>query len=72
MNVLLSRAKWKLVLVGSLEFLEKRFQTGVPETELAFLRRILDTLATLRCEKDKNGIPLAVTVPLARLMGTAQ
>jgi hypothetical protein len=28
MNVLLSRAKWKLVLVGSLEFLEKRFQTG--------------------------------------------
>jgi len=32
---------------------------------------MLDTLAALRCEKDKNGIPLAVTVPLAWLMVAA-
>jgi hypothetical protein len=74
MNVLLSRAKWKLILVGSIEFLEKRFQAGasVSETEpLAFLRRMLDTLAALQCEKDENGVQLAATVPLARLIGAA-
>jgi hypothetical protein len=74
MNVLLSRAKWKLILVGSIEFLEKRFQAraSVSETEpLAFLRRMLDTLAALQCEKDENGVPLAATVPLARLIRAA-
>lgn len=72
MNVLLSRAKWKLVLVGSLEFLEKRFQVGAPvsQTELlAFLRRMLDTLAVLRAEKDERGVPLSATIPLVTLMG---
>jgi superfamily I DNA and/or RNA helicase len=74
MNVLLSRAKWKLVVVGSLEFLERRFQMGASQSEIepmAFLRRMLETLAKLRSETDERGVPLAATVPLATLMGAA-
>lgn len=72
MNVLLSRAKWKLVLVGSLEFLETRFPKGVPVSKtdpLWFLRNMLDTLGVMQREKDEKGIPLAAVVPLARLAG---
>jgi hypothetical protein len=75
MNVLLSRAKWKLVLVGSLEFLENRFQPESPVTRtdpLAFLRNMLDTLAALQREKDESGAPLAAIVRAANLTGAKQ
>ena len=45
MNVLLSRAKWRLIIVGSLRFLRKRLPAGTalpPGHELAFLQRLLD------------------------------
>jgi AAA domain len=44
MNVLLSRAKWSMLLVGSQEFLRKRLPPGDPLTkhpELRFLRKLL-------------------------------
>jgi superfamily I DNA and/or RNA helicase len=44
MNVLLSRAKWSTILVGSQEFLRKRLPVGDPLTkhpELRFLRKLL-------------------------------
>ena len=72
MNVLLSRARWKLVLVGSLEFLQKRFQSGSTVSSsdsLAFLKNVLDTMDDLRLENDENGEPLAAIVPVSKLMG---
>jgi len=45
MNVLLSRARWRLVVVGSLRFLRKRLPPGgqLPDTDsLSFLARFLD------------------------------
>ncbi len=74
MNVLLSRAKWKLILVGSLEFLQKRFQSGSTVSSsdlLAFLKNILDTMDELRLENDEKGEPLAAIVPVSTLMGEA-
>lgn len=71
MNVLLSRARWKLVLVGSLEFFEKRFQPGVLVSRtdpLSFLREMLDTLSALGLEADEKGVQLATVVPAAKLV----
>ena len=72
MNVLLSRAKWRLVLVGSIEFLEKRFQPKLPVASsdpLYFLRTMLNTLSDLRTQVDTNETPLAEFVPSTKLFG---
>ena len=71
MNVLMSRAKWRLVLVGSLEFLRARFQEELPPDEngkLAFLRTWLDSFNQLCGEQDAWGRPLARVVPIAELL----
>jgi hypothetical protein len=71
MNVLMSRAKWRLVLVGSLDFLRARFQEELPPDEngrLAFLNTWLDTFDGLCGEKDSCGRPLARVVPIANLI----
>ena len=72
MNVLLSRAKWRLVLVGSVEFLEKRFQPQlfVPTSNpLYFLSTMLNTLRELEADRDENDTQLAQFVASSKLFG---
>ena len=72
MNVLLSRAKWKLIVVGSLEFLENRFQPGIPmstSNPLYFLRKMLDTLQRLQTETDEHDHQQVSIVPAIQLLG---
>nr|WP_157034255.1 ATP-binding protein [Sphingomonas sp. Y57] len=74
MNVLMSRAKWRLVLIGSLGFLKARFQDELPHDEdgkLAFLRTWLDAFDDLCGRKDADDRPLARVVPIADLLGDA-
>lgn len=73
MNVLMSRARWKLILVGSLEFLRERFQDDLKQPEvdrLDFLRKWLATFDAL-CEPADDSAPKASVVPYARLSGAA-
>ena len=74
MNVLLSRAKWKLVLVGSMEFLRvqgrryRRHQKGdraVPSF-LAKMSEVFDRLADETLADGKT--PKFTTVPWTSLM----
>jgi len=68
MNVLLSRARWRLVLVGSREFLEavlKSAKGTEQEVEIKFLQLFLNALADEEKEK------MAVTISEATLQGLA-
>ena len=68
MNVLLSRAKWKLIIVGSYEFLAQRFPEGAQvDEELAFLKKMLDTISELEKQSSKSGIPSATVAKYATL-----
>jgi hypothetical protein len=71
MNVLLSRAKWQLVLVGSLAFLREavsgRYSAGVGE--LGFLAKMLETIDRLCNEKRGGTLPLARVLPVGALGG---
>jgi hypothetical protein len=69
MNVLLSRAKWKLIIVGSLDFLQRRLSTEiVSKTDRQyFLKRIFETLAALQIEKDRHGVPQATVIDSAKI-----
>ena len=73
MNVLLSRARWKLVVVGSLAFLRHRFQEGIPvasDHPLAFLKRMLETIGEMQtpeCEDTPSG---ASVVPVDTVLRT--
>lgn len=68
MNVLMSRARWRLVLVGSLEFLRARFQEDLPpEEDLSFLRSWLTAFDDL-CRPKGDEPPLAQVVPIAELL----
>lgn len=64
MNVLLSRAKWKLIIVGSLDFLQRRLSSeAVSKTDRQyFLKKIFETLSILQKENDRNGVPLATVI----------
>jgi hypothetical protein len=64
MNVLLSRAKWKLIIVGSLDFLQGRLSTeAVSKSDRQyFIKRIFETLASLQKENDRYGVPLATVI----------
>lgn len=70
MNVLLSRAKSKLVLVGSWEFLRARAKAGVEGLE--FLGRVCDSIQAMTKERDEKGIPLATIHPVARLKSASR
>lgn len=75
MNVLLSRAKWKLIIVGSLKFLDRRFSEGeMPsrDDELYFLWKVLETVRGLSSQRDEQGSPRASITPSAKLLGVAQ
>lgn len=67
MNVLLSRAKWRLILIGSLDFyktvVELNKTSGSTDTD--FLRMLLDALQ--ESEKDGN----ATIIPFSKLRGDA-
>jgi hypothetical protein len=68
MNVLLSRARWQLVLVGSLRFLETVVEAAKAtddEPELAFLKTML---ASLRAWKAEGSI---AHVSYSKLLGTS-
>ncbi|AMO93493.1 AAA domain protein [Collimonas fungivorans] len=64
MNVLLSRAKWKLIIVGSLDFLQRRLSTETisKSDRQYFLKKIFETLRILESEKDQNSISLATVI----------
>ena len=73
MNVLLSRARWKLIVIGSLSFLKHRFTEGATvssDNSLAFLKRMLDTTDAMR---EGNGAEAAgvSVVGVDALMGKA-
>jgi hypothetical protein len=65
MNVLLSRAKFRLILVGSLRFLREAIRgvnPGGAPGELDFLSSVLNTVAELQSRQAPNGIPFATVV----------
>ena len=69
MNVLLSRAKWRLIVIGSLEFLRARFQAEERVEEnhpLAFLRRLIDHVDAASAGGADADVRI---VPLETLMG---
>jgi AAA domain len=73
MNVALSRAKSKLVVVGSLPFLREAVRGVNPDDgphNLSFLTKMTDTIDVLTEEK-RNGIPLASLISPAELKGHA-
>jgi superfamily I DNA and/or RNA helicase len=73
MNVMLSRAKQKLFLVGSLSFLEEAVR-GVnpdrsPEHELAFITEMVETIRHLNGQSRRPGVPLASILAPETLRG---
>jgi hypothetical protein len=64
MNVLLSRAKSKLILVTSLRFLDEAVLGAAAEqqVELAFLRTLLRSVDDLKGRAGPDGVPLAAVV----------
>jgi hypothetical protein len=70
MNVLLSRAKWKLIIVCSTDFLRRRLPTGpLSKTDdLYFLKQIFATLDDLQKRKDVHGNALAEIVSVEKIM----
>lgn len=74
MNVLLSRAKWKLVIVGSLDFLRvqgrrySRHRRGAPDAPL-HLAKLLEVFDRISTEKMADGKTMKMTVvPAAKLV----
>jgi superfamily I DNA and/or RNA helicase len=62
MNVALSRAKWKLVIVGSLAFLREAVRGVNPDAgkhDLAFLTDVADTIDQLKRETRGENLKLA-------------
>jgi superfamily I DNA and/or RNA helicase len=65
MNVLLSRAKWRMIIVGSLAFYRNvaDLSAALPEAELGFLKKFLHVLGRAEAAGD------ATIVPWSRLSG---
>jgi superfamily I DNA and/or RNA helicase len=65
MNVALSRAKSKLVIVGSLAFLREAVRGVNPdagEHNLSFLTRVTETIESLQHELRPDGVPRATII----------
>ena len=74
MNVLLSRARWKLVVIGSLSFLRHRFTEGATvasDDRLAFLKRMLDRIDAMRANDRTDAAAEASVVQVEVLRGSA-
>ena len=70
MNVLLSRAKSKLVIVGSLRFLKEAVRGLNPAGEgedLSFLNTVTDVIDELVQRKSEDGMSLAMKLPPSSL-----
>ncbi len=65
MNVLLSRAKWKLILIGSLSFYRNVMETAqqLPDQDIGFIKKFLEALDEAVNAKE------ASIVPSSRLWG---
>ncbi|WP_454618613.1 DEAD/DEAH box helicase [Bradyrhizobium cenepequi] len=74
MNVLLSRGRQQLVLVGSLEFLREssRHATKDPKDELSFVVTFLETIEALRKQQAQRGGPAATIITPAELLRRAR
>ncbi len=61
MNVLLSRAKWKLVLIGSLSFYRNVMQTAqqLPDQDIGFIKKFLEALDDAVKAKEASIVPSA-------------
>ncbi len=74
MNVLLSRARSRLVLVGSLAFLREAVRGVNPGRDdghdLGFITKALDTIDDLARRRAPDGTPLAAVLPVG-LLGAA-
>jgi hypothetical protein len=72
MNVLLSRAKWQLVLVGSFAFLKEavrgRYSAGAGELE--FLSKMVQVIEDLRTRTRNGSTPLAEVLAWNALRGS--
>lgn len=71
MNVLLSRAKLQLVLVGSIEFLREsvRHASAADGHQLSFVKKFLETLESLCRERAMRGGPAAEIIPVEHILG---
>lgn len=72
MNVALSRAKWKLVVVGSLAFLREAVQGVNPDSgthNLSFLLRVTGAIDALAKEERPDGVRLATFISPEALRG---
>jgi hypothetical protein len=74
MNVLLSRGRQQLVLVGSLEFLREssRHATKDPNDELSFVVTFLETIEVLRNQQAQRGGAAATIITPAELFQGAR
>jgi hypothetical protein len=61
MNVLLSRAKWRMVIVGSLQFYRNvvELSAALPDAELGFLKKFLEVLDKAENDEDAEIVPWA-------------
>jgi AAA domain len=61
MNVLLSRAKWKLVLVGSLSFYRNVMETAqtLPDQDVGFIKKFLDALDVAVKANEASIVPIS-------------
>jgi superfamily I DNA and/or RNA helicase len=59
MNVLLSRAKWRMIIVGSLTFYENivDLAKALPDSDIGFLQRFLASLAKAKKAGDASVVP---------------
>ena len=74
MNVALSRAKSKLVIVGSPSFLVEAVRGVNPDAgdhDLSFIDTIVDTVDQLKKERRPDGTPCAASIDSAKLSGGA-
>lgn len=72
MNVALSRAKSKLVIVGSPSFLVEAVRGVNPDADdhdLSFIDAIVDTIQQLKAERRPDGTPCADSIEPAKLSG---
>ena len=73
MNVAMSRAKSKLVIVGSLAFLKEAVRGVNPdagEHDLSFIGRMTETIAQLEKDERPDGTSCAITIDPATLAGS--
>lgn len=73
MNVALSRAKSKLVIVGSPSFLVEAVRGVNPDSgehDLTFINAIVDTINQLKKERRPDGTPCAASIEPAKMSGT--